>query len=164
MAHRGTDAQLLRLLNLLERGRRLHYDNANVLAGRVLGGRLPASPPAMADLVYKATQLIFALTFIEERGYLEERRYDPFTDALFAQVAGAHAQRVHGLVTGYAKWLPEPEKFSLVVAQDLCAALLGKVEPAFAQALGNAPGAVQRTTQLYCAMTFGDSAMVKRLQ
>ena len=117
MGGRGTDAQLGRLFNLLERGRRLHYDNANVLAGRVLGGRLPASPPAMADLVYKATQLIFALTFIEERGYLDEQHYDPFTDKLFAMVAGDHAQRVHGLVTGYAKWLGEPEKFSMVVAQ-----------------------------------------------
>ncbi len=164
MGGRGTDAQLTRLINLLDRGRRLHYDNANVLAARVLGGRLPATPPAMAELVYKATQLIFALTFIEERGYLDERHYDPFTDKLFAQVAGAHAQRVHGLVSNYAKWLADPEQFSKVVAQDLCAALLGKVEPAYAQALGGSPAAVQRTTQLYCAMTFNDRAMVARLQ
>ncbi len=123
-----------------------------VREGRVLGGRLPATPPAMAELVYKATQLIFALTFIEERGYLDERHYDPFTDKLFAQVAGAHAQRVHGLVSNYAKWLADPEQFSKVV------------EPAYAQALGGSPAAVQRTTQLYCAMTFNDRAMVARLQ
>ena len=163
MSKTGTPEQLTRLLNLLERGRRLHYDNANTLAARVLRGRLPAKTPAMADLVYCAVQLVFALTFIEERGYLGGA-YDAFTDQLFSKVAGAHAQRVHGLISTYAQSLPEPARFSAVIAQDLCAALLGKVEPAYVQALGGTAGAMQRTTQLYCAMTFGDRAMVAKLE
>ena len=164
MSNSGTTEKLTRLLNLLERGRRLHYENANTLAARVLRGRLPAKTPAMADLVYRAVQLVFALTFIEERGYLAGQHYDTFTDQLFAQVAGPHAQRVHGLVTTYAQSLPEPARFSAVIAQDLCASLLGKVEPAYAQALGGTAAAMQRTTQLYCAMTFDDRTMVARLQ
>lgn len=166
MSARGPKLQAIekRLVNLLLRGRRLHYENAQVLVARTLRRRAPDQTPPVVDLVYQAVQMVFALTFIEDRRYLSEADYDPFTDSLFAKVTGKQAARVHGLVDTYAAHLADPATFSRTVAADLSAALCGKVEPALVEALAVTPRAMMRTTQLYCAMAFGDQAMVNQLQ
>lgn len=157
------DPRVKRLANLLQRGRRLHWQNARALAGARLGVRLPDAPLPRADLVYRTVQLVGAVRFIQARGYLRGPALDGFLGALYDEVAGRDAARVERLLEIYAGAFDDEARFAELVATDLCHALTGEVAASGVAALSSSPAAVLKTTCLYCAEAFGDQATVRAL-
>ena len=143
------------LVNLLTRGRSLHYDNARKLI------RLPATLNARADLVYRAMQITVAFVLMERRRYLDDREHDAFTDAAFVAIADPHGDRVMRLVEGYARAYADPQEFVRVCVQDLAAALTGEVREDVVVALRGTPAAVVKLTEFYVAQVFGDRQLMR---
>lgn len=158
------DKRVSRLVNLLQRGRGLSYDNARLLFRRATGQTAPAQMPYRTDLVYKAGQLAITLLFIESRAYLSDAAYDPFTDAVFSEVAGGDSERLYDIVQVYGGAISGEGGFEELFARDLAAATVGEVHPDVAQAFAKSARSLTKMTQLYCAMTFDDRVMVRRLQ
>jgi hypothetical protein len=158
-----SDAKVKQLKNLLSRGRQLHWANAAKLARAQLRTRLPERPPPLADLVYMAVQLLMATDFIERRGYLQGAALDRFGAQLFASVAGEHLGRVHGLVSNYAGAFDDEDAFVGTVCRDLSHAMFGASTPERIEALSGTPRAMLKTTHLYCAQTFRDAEVIRRL-
>lgn len=159
-----SDKRISRLVNLLGRGRGLSYDNARLLFRRATGKAAPAKMPYRVDLVYRAAQLAVSFLFIESRNYLSDADYDPFTDGVFAQVAGEDSDRLFDLVQTYGGTISQGGPFGQLLAQDLSASLVGEVNPLVVQAFSKSGRSLTKMSQLYCAMTFDDRIMVKRLQ
>jgi hypothetical protein len=157
------DARVVRLVNLLARGRVLQYENTSVLVARVTRRHPGARANALADLVYTSTELMFTFLFIEERAYLDDATYDRFTDAVFALATGPRGPRAKALIDTYAGALPDFARVSSLVADDLSAALLGAPAPDVARALTGTARSLKKLSELYVAMAFDDQAMVKRL-
>lgn len=158
------DTRTERLANLFSRGRQLHWTNAVQIAQRSFrAGRYPNTPPPVVTLVYKALQLIFATSFLEQRGYLAGPELERFGASLFQKVAGDQLPRVHHLAQTYAGAFDDEARFTGLVCRDLCHALTGGAEPAHMEALAGTPRAVTKTTQLYCAEVFGDARVVRAL-
>ena len=152
-----------RLANLLERGRRLHWQNARTLASTRLRTSLPERIGFRADLVYRTIQLVGAIRFVEARGYLEGGALDAFLEALHDEVAGEDSVRIDRMLEVYAGAFHDERRFAEVVTTDLSHALFGKARPEARAALAQTPAAVLKTTCLYCAEVFGDAAALRAL-
>lgn len=157
------DPKAKRLANLLKRGRLLHWQNARALAAARLGLRLPEAVMPRADLVYRTVQIVGAVRFVQARRYLAGAALDGFLGDVYDGVAGKDARRLEKLVEIYAGAFDDERRFSELVANDLAHALLGKASQAASAALSQTPGAVLKTTCLYCAEVFGDAATVRAL-
>jgi phage gp46-like protein len=158
------DARVKRLANLLSRGRQLHWSNAVKIARASFTPReWPHAPPPVVAMVYKSVQLLVATDFMGARGYLEGAALERFGAELFQLVSGKDLPRVHRLAQTYAAHLDNDASFQSVVAADLAAAMIGVAHEGAAQRLSGSPRAIRKTTQLYCAETFNDAAMVRAL-
>jgi hypothetical protein len=159
-----SDTRVKQLTNLLSRGRQLHWQNAVKIAKANFRPRAwPNNPPGLADLVYRAVQLLVATTFIEQRGYLSGKALDRFGAELFSAVAGDNLARVHGLVSNYAPSFHDEQQFIAMMCPDLCHAMTGGAAAKDVTALAGTPRAVMKTTQLYCAQVFNDREIIRAL-
>lgn len=157
------EGRVTRLVNLLARGRTLQFENTSVLVARVTRRHAGTRPNALTELVYTSTQLLFAFLFMEQRAYLDDAAHDPFTDAVFARATGRNAARAKTLLDTYAGALPDRARVGVLVADDLAASIMGAPAPEVARALANTARTLQKTSELYVAMTFDDAEMVRRL-
>lgn len=158
-----SEVRVKQLSNLLSRGRQLHWRNAAKLARAQLKTRLPDRAPPLADLVYKAVQLLMAVDFIERRGYFEGAALDAFGGQLFRRVAGDDLARVHGLVGNYSAVFHDEQAFIDTVCRDLSHGMFGGSSPERIEALSGTPRALLKTTHLYCAQTFRDTEVIRKL-
>jgi hypothetical protein len=159
----SSDARVVRLVNLLARGRVLQYENTSVLVARTTRRHPAVRANALTDLVYTASELMFTFLFIEERRYLDDDDYDRFTDAVFALATGTRGPRAKALIDTYAGALPDFARVSTLVAEDLSAALMGAPAPDVARALMGTARSLKKLSELYVAMVFDDHVMVKKL-
>ncbi len=151
-----TTARAKQLVNLLARGRTLHYGNARKLIS------LPAAAPPTAELVYRAMQVTVAFLLMERRGYLTAEEHDAFTDAVFGALAGPNGDRMMRLVEGYAAAFANPQTFIAKTARDLSAGLCGEVRDDLVRALAGTPPAVVKMTEFYVAQVFGDTELMRQ--
>lgn len=159
-----SETRVKQLTNLLARGRQLHWQNAVQIAHKSLPpARWPEAPPPVVTLVYKGAQLCLAAVSVESRGYLAGAALDRFSAELFRAVSGNDLARVHRLASSYAERLPDPPSFIALVARDLCHAMTRGTDEEHVRALSGAPLVLRKTTQLYCAQVFGDTALVRQL-
>jgi hypothetical protein len=157
-------AKLKQLLNLLARGRALHWRNHVTIARRSFAKKAyPADAPPLADFVYRGAQFLFCADLLSERAYLEDAATAAFAQELFHALAGANGQRFHGLVDNYAQVMGDDDALARTFARDLCAAMTGGTSPGEVQALLAASRAIKKMSQLYTAQAFGDRALMKKL-
>lgn len=152
-----------KLATLMKRGRVLHFDNLKRSAHLNLNLKIPTRLPPELELVYGATQVIIAHAFISRRKYLPPAQTDLFIDELAEVIAGGNQERFVRLVQIYSRIFDNEHLFLNSFAKDVSQILLAKQDAGLMELLANTPRSVLKTTHLYCAMTFGDDAIVDRL-
>lgn len=155
--------QAKRLSNLLLRGRRLHWQNAQQIAAERFRLRLPIATPPRVELVYRTLQLVSAIRFIQARRYLQGVALDGFLSSLYDAVAQKESARIEKMMEVYAACFDDEERLADVVGVDLCHAILGKSHDELVLAFRKSPRSIHRTTSLYCAETFRDAEMLRKL-
>lgn len=156
-------SQAKRLSNLFVRGRRLHWQNAQKIAAERFRIRLPHVTPPRVELVYRTLQLVSAIRFIQSRAYLQGDALDNFLSVLYTAVVQKEGPRIDKMMEVYAACFDDEERLADVVGLDLCHAILGKSHDQLILAFRKSPRAIHRTTSLYCAETFRDDEMLRKL-
>jgi hypothetical protein len=155
--------QITRIATLMKRGRILHFENLRKLAGVNLKRRIPMSLSPQLELVYAAVQVVIAKGFIARRRYLSSAQLEYFCEELVRTMAGENQTRLENLIEIYASHFDQEAQFVACISKDICHVLVNESHSELLHILQTTPRAMLKTTHLYCAMTFGDTHIVRQL-